>query len=86
MHRVCAGCGCRYAAGAPCCPECRSTLLVEDAMPKITVAGGPSSALGQEAGTPAVPEDAAPPEPAAPAPAPKAAPSLAAPKAKVADG
>lgn len=51
-------------------------------MPKITVAGGPSSALGQEAEPPAVPEDAAPAEPAAPAPAPapKAAPSLAAPK------
>ena len=25
MLQVCLGCGCRYSAGAPCCPQCRGT-------------------------------------------------------------
>lgn len=38
---VCAGCGCRYAAGAPRCPECPETVHeeTETEVPNITSAG-----------------------------------------------
>ena len=46
--RACAACGCLYAAGAPCCPECRSTEREEDGVPKITRESGPSYEPGHE--------------------------------------
>lgn len=33
---VCQGCGCRFAVGAPCCPECQATSAIENGDP-----GGP---------------------------------------------
>jgi hypothetical protein len=35
----CLGCGCRYAAGAPRCPECPETAHREVEVPNITSAG-----------------------------------------------
>ena len=46
--RACAACGCLYAAGAPCCPECRSTEREGDGVPKITRENGPSYEPGHE--------------------------------------
>ena len=46
--RACAACGCLYAAGAPCCPECRSTEREGDGVPKITRESGPSYEPGHE--------------------------------------
>ena len=62
---VCA-CGCRYAGGAPCCPECRGTDYEEEAgVPKITVHDGPSYGPDPSAvAGPEVPEAAVePPDP-----------------------
>ncbi|MFD8805566.1 hypothetical protein [Streptomyces sp. NPDC059597] len=48
---TCAECTAAYSVGAPRCPQCRSTIRVNDAtqppeeeqhMPKVTVHGGPS--------------------------------------------
>lgn len=46
--RACTACGCLYAAGAPCCPECRSTEREGDGVPKITRESGPSYEPGHE--------------------------------------
>ena len=43
---VCAGCGCRYAVGAPCCPECRDTRVEEDAVAKSNFLGASNVAAG----------------------------------------
>lgn len=46
---VCADCTTVYTVGAPRCPQCQSTdhaELGEEAMPKITVQGGPTIAVG----------------------------------------
>ena len=58
----CLGCGCMYAPGAPCCPECRGTDYEEEAgVPKITVHDGPSYGPDPSAvAEPEVPEAAAP--------------------------
>lgn len=40
---ACLGCGCLYAAGAPCCPQCRGTDYEEEAgVAKITALDGVS--------------------------------------------
>lgn len=46
---VCADCTTVYTVGAPRCPQCQSTAYAEqgeEAMPKITVQGGPTIAVG----------------------------------------
>jgi hypothetical protein len=54
----CAECTAKYSVGAPKCPQCGSTVRVnentqppeEDEMAKITVHGGPSNAAADEGG------------------------------------
>lgn len=51
MLWVCEGCGTRYAESLETCPHCgaqeRHADYEEDAMPKVTVAGGPSNAAAE---------------------------------------
>jgi hypothetical protein len=53
--RVCRGCGCRYAAAAPCCPDCRETahdvIEEEAAMAKILPDGTVTYEPGHEPGS-----------------------------------
>lgn len=64
---VCAGCGCRYAAGAPRCPECPETEHTEAEVPNITSAGV-FFEPGRE------PDGFVPPEDSVPEPEPEAEP------------
>ena len=50
--QVCLGCGCRYSAGAPCCPQCRGTDwrpdYEEGDVAKIAKQGGVSHGPGAQ--------------------------------------
>jgi hypothetical protein len=89
---LCTDCGCLYAAGAPCCPQCRATAHEEeDGVEKLTgspaghppedrVTGAP--AAGAEEPPESSPASSAPAEPApepVPAPVPEPAPKKASP-------
>lgn len=58
---VCQGCGCRFAVGAPCCPECQATSAIENGD-----LGGPDVYADAPAVVDVAPE--VEPEPAVPVP------------------
>ena len=66
---VCAACTCRYSVGAPCCPQCRSTLREGEQMAKIRPDGHVSYEPGREPPGP-VRDGAAEPAPESQVPAP----------------
>jgi hypothetical protein len=56
---ACEGCGTRYAESLAACPQCGSGARhsdQEEDVPKITVAAGPSNALGQDQDAPPFPD------------------------------
>lgn len=73
---ACAGCGCRYAAGAPRCPECPETDHTEvGEVPKITSEGVSYEPGKEPPGFSPEPGGDEAPEPAAvPAPPPRRVP------------